>query len=82
MTPIGINWKAVWKQVWKTVWRQTAPVPPPVPATEPRPATVGGGQDDYYERLAWEQQIKRRIEAQNQDDFEVIRILTEFLSRM
>lgn len=66
---IGINWKAVWKPVWKKVWKQAVIPPTPAPIQEVIP---GGGKR------------KRRdfTREQNEDDLEVVRILTEFLSRM
>lgn len=81
MTPIGINWKAVWKQVWKKVWKQ-APIPAPTPT--PTILRAGGGASGRYEEELWEQiQYERwQIAQQNADDLEVVRVLTEFLSRM
>lgn len=67
MIPIGINWRPVWKPVWKKVWKQGVVPPTPVPTPSVIP---GGGKRRDFTR------------EQNEDDLEVVRILTEFLSRM
>ncbi len=58
----------------------TPPIPPipPVPIVSRFPGGVlSGGEEDE-----WLRKLRRRFDQQNADDMEVVRLLTEFLSRL
>jgi hypothetical protein len=79
---IGINWKSVWKPVWKQVWEQTTPVPPTPPVFVDQGGSPAARRRARRDWLIREAEVTREIEQQNADDIEVVRVLTEFLSRM
>ncbi len=68
----------------RSLWESAvAPIPVPIPVevTTGR-GGVGRGRRLEEEDALYRRRMAHRFDVQNRDDLEVVRILTEFLSRM